>query len=296
MKFGYYPGCSLEGSGAEYAHSAEAVLAALGVELEEVDDWVCCGATPAHATSHLLPVALSAIACAAAEKQGLETILTCCAACFSRLKQGNHDMQNDPALLAQINEIVEEDYHGGVAILHLAEVLVRRIGLQAIQRRVRKPLTGLKVACYYGCLLTRMPEPLRIDSLEYPTLMDDLMRAAGAEPVDWPFKTECCGAALTLARGETVVRLSGSVVEMAKDCGADILAVACPLCQANLDMYQSDSESKLGRQLGIPVLYFTQLLAVAFDLAADAQCLNKGIVDPLPVLADRGLIETGVYL
>lgn len=295
MKYAYYPGCSLLSSAAEYARSGEAVLAALGVELEEIDDWVCCGATAAHATSHLLSIALPAISCAQAEKRALD-VLTCCAACYSRLKQANHEVKQSPELQAQISEIIEEDYHGNVRVLHIAEVLAKEIGLDAVRARVERPLEGLKVACYYGCLIARMPEGLRIDCGEYPTMVDDLMRAAGAEPVDWPFKTECCGAALTLAQQKTVKRLSGQIVQIAKENGADVLAVACPLCQANLDMYQSDAEKALDEHLGIPVLYFTQLLGLAMGLDTEQICLDKGIVDPLPLLAEKGLIAGKAYL
>lgn len=295
MKYGYYPGCSLLGSAVEYDRSGRALLEALGVELEEIDDWVCCGATAAHATSHLLSLALPAISCAAAEKQGLD-VLACCSACYSRLKQTNHDLRKDPALLAQINEIIEEDYKVKPRVLHVSEVLANEIGADAIREKVTKPLDGLKVACYYGCLLARLPKALRIDNIEYPTMLDDLMAAVGAEPVDWPCKTECCGAALTLARQDMVIRLSGELVQMAKECGADVLAVACPLCQANLDMYQSDAEGQLGEQLGVPVLYFTQVMGLALGLTAEQLALDKVIVDPTPLLVERGLVEAGVYL
>ncbi|UCE48441.1 MAG: CoB--CoM heterodisulfide reductase iron-sulfur subunit B family protein [Phycisphaerales bacterium] len=295
MKYAYYPGCSLEGSAAEYAHASEAVLEALGVELEEVDDWVCCGATAAHATSHLLSIALPAISCVAAEKQSLD-ILTCCAACHSRLKQTNQQVRDDPELRAKISGIIEEDYHGNVNVLHVTEVLAREVGLEAIEDRVRKPLKGLKVACYYGCLMSRMPESLRGDKSEYPMLLDDLMKAVGAEPLDWPYKTECCGAALTLARQKTVIRLCADILQMAKQNGADVLAVACPLCQANLDMYQAEAEKLLEERFSIPVLYFVQLMGLAMDLDPKRVCLGKLIVDPLPILAQKGFIEGAVHL
>jgi len=295
MNYAYYPGCSLLGSATEYARSSEAVLRALGVGLDEVEDWVCCGATAAHATSHLLSLALPAISCVAAEKKGLD-VLTCCTACYSRLKQACHDLKENAELRGKINEIIEEDFNANVRVLHVAEVLAGEIGLNAIAERVTKPLTGLKVACYYGCLMARLPEELRIDNQEYPMMLDYLMRAAGAVAVDWPCKTECCGAALTLARPQTVVRLSGDIIRMAKENGADVIAVACPLCQANLDMYQSDAEGKTGKQLGIPVLYFTQLLGLALGLEHRRLCLDKLIVDPIPVLAGRGIVRGGVYL
>jgi len=295
MKYGYYPGCSLEGSAVEYDRSAQAVLGAVGVELEEIEDWVCCGATAAHATSPLLSAALPAISCASAEKQGLD-VMTCCAACYSRLKLVNREVKDDPKLQKQISEIIEEPYQGNVRVLHITEVLGREVGAEAIKAAVKKPLEGLKVACYYGCLMARMPDALCVDKAEYPVLMDDLIRAVGGEPLDWPYKTECCGAALTLARQKTVIRLSGEIVQIAKENGADVLAVACPLCQANLDMYQVEAEKLLGEQLSVPVLYFTQLMGLAMGLPAEDICLDKVIVDPLPILSEKGFISGGVYL
>jgi len=295
MKYAYYPGCSSEGSGAEYAHACEAVLEALGVELEEIDDWVCCGATPAHATSHLLSIALPAISCASAEKQSLD-ILTCCACCHSRLKQVNQEVKDDPELRAKISQIIEEDYQGSLNVLHITELLAREVGLEAIKSRVRRPLKGLKVACYYGCLMARMPEALLSDKSEYPMLLDNMMAALGAEPLDWPFKTECCGAALTLTQTKTVIRLSAAVLQMAKQNGADVLVVACPLCQANLDMFQGEAEKLLGERFSIPVIYFVQLMGLAMDLDLKRLCLNKLIVDPLPILAQKGFIEKAVHL
>lgn len=295
MKYGYYPGCSLETTALEYARSAESVLEAMGVELEEVDDWVCCGATAAHATSHRLSIALPAISCAAAEKQGND-LLTLCSACYNRLKQVNQELKDDPDLLAETNEIIEEDYKASNKVLHLTEVLTRDIGLDKIKERVSKPLEGLKVACYYGCLIARMPEKLQIDSPEDPHIMDNLMKAVGAEPVEWSYKTECCGAALTLSRQKIVVRLSGQIMQAAKDAGADIIVVVCPLCQCNLDMYQSNIEVQTGEQIGIPVLFFTQLMGLAMGIDPKNLLLEKAIVDPLPLLVEKGFIEGNVYL
>ena len=295
MKYAYYPGCSSEGSGAEYARASEAVLEALGVELEEIEDWVCCGATPAHATSHLLSIALPAISCASAEKQALD-ILTCCACCHSRLKQVNQQVKDDPELRAKISEIIEEDYQGSLNVLHITEVLKREVGLKAIKEHVRKPLKGLKAACYYGCLMARMPEALRSDKSEYPMLLDDLMGAIGAEPLDWPYKTECCGAALTLVRTKTVIRLCADILQMAKQNGADVLVVACPLCQANLDIYQAEAEKLLEERFSIPVIYFVQLMGLAMDLDLKRIGLDKLIVDPLPILTKKGFIDGAVYL
>jgi heterodisulfide reductase subunit B len=222
--------------------------------------------------------------------------MTCCACCHSRLKQVNQQVKDDPELRAKISKIIEEDYQGSLNVLHITEVLAREVGLEAIKARVRKPLKGLKVACYYGCLMARMPESLLSDKSEYPMLLDNLMDAVGAEPVDWPYKTECCGAALTLTQTKTVIRLSANVLQMAKQSGADALVVACPLCQANLDMFQGEAEKLLGERFSIPVLYFVQLMGLAMNLDLKRICLDRLIVDPLPILAEKGFIDGGVYL
>ena len=212
------------------------------------------------------------------------------------MKQTNQQVKDDPELRAKISKIIEEDYQGSLDVLHITEVLRHKVGLEAIKDHVRKPLKGLKVACYYGCLMARMPESLRSDKSEYPILLDELMDTVGAEPLDWPFKTECCGAALTLTQTKTVIQLSSKVLQMAKQNGADVLVVACPLCQANLDIYQGEAEKLLGERFSIPVVYFVQLMGLAMNLDPKRICLDKLIVDPLPILAKKGFIDGAVYL
>ena len=223
-------------------------------------------------------------------------ILTCCAACYNRLKTANHEVGEDAALREQINELIEEEYGGSVKIHHLLEVLCEQVGTDAIAERVVRPLSGLKVAPYYGCLIARLPEALRVDAVEYPTMLDRLLEAAGAEIVEWPYKTECCGASMTLASTQTVVRLSGDILRAAKHAGCDCIAVVCPLCQANLDMYQGEASARLGEPLNVPVLYFTQLLGLAAGVEPERLGLNKLIVNPAPVLAKIGAEVEEVYL
>lgn len=290
MKYAFFPGCSLLSSAAEYASSAYEVCKLVGIELQEIDDWVCCGATPAHVKSRLLSIALPIISCASAEKTGLD-VLTCCAACYNRLKTANHEVCEDPELLGRVNELIEEDYSGSVKVLHLLEVLAERMGTQNRTANIVRPLTGLKVAPYYGCLIARMDKELRIDAVENPTMLDKLFEAAGAEIVEWPYKTECCGASLTLASTKTVVRLSGTILESAKQAEADCIVVVCPLCQANLDMYQGEASVRAGRPLNVPVLYFTQLLGLALGADPERLGLDRLIMDPTPVLAKIG-VET----
>ena len=282
----FYPGCSLEGTARDFHLSTTAVAKALGLALPEIPNWVCCGSTPAHQTDPLLALALPAQNLAAA---GGRTVAVCCAACYSRLKVANHEIAGDPAVRQQVAKVIGRDYDGQTPILHLLEILARDLGPAAIAARVRQPLRGLKVACYYGCLLSRPPAVTQFDDAENPTLMDQVLRAAGAQALDWPHKTECCGASYSITEVSIVLSLTRELLAMAKAAGADCIATACPLCQINLDMRQQDIERKYGEQYGLPVFYFTQLLGLSFGLSAGELGLSSLIVDPLPLLKARGL-------
>ncbi len=295
MKYAYFPGCSLHATAEEYARSSVAVCEKLGIELEEIEDWLCCGATPAHITNHLASIALPIASCAWAEKQKLD-VLTCCAACSSRLKLANQEVKEDPELRAKVNKIIEEDYKGNIEVHHILEVLSKKVGFENLREQIVKPLNGLKVACYYGCLLTRLPEPLRLDNLEDPMVMDDLATAMGAEAVDWPYKTECCGASLAVIQEQTVLRLANDILTIAEDSGAECILVACPLCQSNLDLMQSGVNKKYNKNFNIPVFYFTQLLGLAMGIDREKLALSKLIVNPFPLLAEKGFIEKEAYL
>jgi len=294
MKYAYFPGCSLESAAEEYNRSVVAVAPKLGIELEEIPDWLCCGATPAHIISHLLAVALPVSSFTWAQSQGLD-VVTCCAACFARMKIANSEIHHDSKLHGEVNEAIGETYEGNVKVLHLLEVLTRDIGLEAITQKVERSLSGLKVASYYGCLLTRLPENDRIDSVEEPTIMCDLFNAMGAEAVDWPYKTECCGASLAVTQKKTVLRLARDILKTAKDSGADCVAVACPMCQSNLDLCQKDTERKYDMKFNLPVFYFTQLVGIALGLDVRAVGLEKLIVDPFPLLKEKGIIGAEIF-
>jgi len=291
MSYALYPGCSLESTALEYGLSTKAVCKALDIELHEIDDWVCCGASPAHIRSELLGLALPAVSLAEAERQDRD-VLTCCSACHSRLKTATHELRENPELLAKINDLTEEaDFTAKPNIINILELLALQVGLDAIKAKVTMPLTGLKVACYYGCLLTRLPKELRTDSAEHPMMMDNLMTASGAEPVDWSHKTECCGASLTLASRPTVFRLVRELLQIAAENGADCVAVGCPLCQANLDMYQSDAQAKYGDVPAMPIFYFTQLVGLAQGMTPEELGMDRLIVKPFDLLECRGFIQ-----
>jgi len=295
MKFAYFPGCSLHSTAEEYAKSGREVCRRLGIELEEIEDWLCCGATPAHITDHLLSVTLPISSCAWAEKQKLD-VLTCCAACFSRLKLANFQVREDKRLLSEVNEVLEEDYKARPEVFHLLEVITKKIDPEKLKTSITKPLKGLKVACYYGCLLTRLPEPIRLDSREEPTMMDGLVKTTGAEPVSWPYKTECCGASLAVIQEKTVLRLANDILSIAQENGAECIIVACPLCQSNLDLTQSDVNKKYNKNFNIPIFYFTQLLGLAMGVDTETLALSKLITSPFKLLAGKGLIKEEAYL
>jgi len=286
MKYAYYPGCSLHSTAKEYGLSARAVCRELGIELEEIPDWNCCGATSAHSLSRELSIALPLRNLAKAEEMGLD-VLAPCAACFNRLRSANAAVKDDPALLESVNKTIGCDYKGSVNIVSLLGA-INELGEETIKAHVKRELSGLKVACYYGCLLVRPPDVAGFDDPENPESLDRLMTSLGAEAVEWPYKTECCGASLSLSKPEVVVKLTHDILAMAKRAGANCIAAACPLCQGNLDLRQSQVEGRYGERFGLPVFYFTQLMGVAFGLPNAALGLKKHMVNPDPVLAGVG--------
>ena len=288
MKFVFYPGCSLEGTAKDFQTSTLAVAAKVGLEMPELKDWICCGSTAAHSTDPLLADALPAQNLRAA---GGEPVAVACAACYGRLKAANHHISGDPAVRAKVATVIGGDYDGQTPVRHLLEILGRDM-TQDVEAAITRPLTGLKVACYYGCLLTRPPEVTQFDDPENPTLMDRLLETAGATVIDWPHKTECCGASFSIADSSIVLELSEKILTMAQAAGVDCIATACPLCQLNLDMRQKDVETKYGRRYGIPVFYFTQLLGLAMGCSTSELSLDRLVVEPHALLKAKGLGET----
>jgi heterodisulfide reductase subunit B len=265
VKYAYFPGCSLESTARSFDLSTRAVCRELGIGLEEIPEWTCCGSTPAHASSDSLSVALPTLNLQKAQAAGLP-VMVACASCYARLRIANHRISSDPEDRRRAERITGRTYDGGVEVRHVLDVLVNHLGLDAIRAKVRRPLAGLRVACYYGCLLTRPPEIVAFDDAEHPSSIDALAAAAGAEPVEWPFKTECCGAGLSMTNSGVVARLAHKLLSMARASGADCLAVACPLCHVNLDLRQADAAKAHGAFQPTPVLYVTQLLGLALGL------------------------------
>jgi len=287
MRYAYFPGCSLESTAWDFDKSTRAVCRALGIELQDLPDWTCCGSTPAHTSNAAVAVALPAVNLLKARELGVP-MMTACASCYSRCRTANHKIGSDLAERQRAERVLGRPYDGSVEVLHLLDVLVNHCGVDAIRAKVTQPLSGLRVACYYGCLLTRPPEVAAFDNAEHPTCMDDLLVAAGAEPVDWPYKTECCGAALSIANSDVVLRLTHKLLAMAREAGADCIAVACPLCQSNLDLRQEDAVKAHGALPPTPVLYVTQLLGLALGLSRKDVAIDALMVSAEPLLANLG--------
>ena len=287
MKYAYYPGCSLEGTAVDYHESTLAVAQALGIELVEVPSWSCCGSTPAHCTDELLATALPVKNMISA-KTVADEMLVCCSACFSRFKFAQKHVEEKDNLRAQLADMMPVEDVRDMKVRHLIEILTEDVGVERITAAKKCDL-DLKVACYYGCLLTRPPKVTNFDDAEDPRFMDELLRAAGMETVDWPFKTECCGATFSLTRTEIVLRLSAEILAMAKEAEADCISVACPLCHANLDMRQEDIEKKFGVKYDIPIFYFTQLLGIAFGVDGAKLGIGRSLVSCKELLAAKGV-------
>ncbi len=280
--YSYYPGCSLEGTAKEYDRSTRLVCQALGIELKEMEDWVCCGASSAHTTSPLLGLALPAHELQHAEELG-RPLAVACAMCFSRLKFAAHDLA-DETKLDLVKRALGKDFSNKATVVHLLQILDIEEKLP-----ITRPLQGLKVACYYGCLLVRPPDVMRFDDKENPQIMDRLLQRVGAQTLDWGLKTDCCGASLPFARPDMVDRMSYRLLAQAREAGADCVAVACPMCHANLDTRQGEMKARYDQTWKMPVLYFTQLVGIALGLTSAQLMLNRHFIDPVPMLKGKGL-------
>ena len=256
-----------------------AVARSLGIEFAEPEAWSCCGTTMAHQVDHDLSLSLAAANLLKVQDMGLDMAVSC-ASCYSRMKIANHEIATNPQKREIVADALGQDYDGTVRVCHFVEIVVEDMGLDAFKKALTHSLGGLKVAPYYGCLMVRPPEVAGLDDPENPVYLDRLIDAMGGVGLDWPHKVECCGGSLTLTRPDLVVKLSESILAMAKDSGAECLAVACPMCQINLDMRQDDIFRATGRRYGMPIIYISQLMGACLGLSEDALGLDKLIVSP----------------
>jgi heterodisulfide reductase subunit B len=290
MKIAYYPGCSLHSSGVEYDISTRKVCAALGIELVEVKDWVCCGSSPAHQYDDLMSVALPAKTLALVRQtDDLKQVCAPCASCYSRLKVTQQRL-TDNNLKKDVETVIDMEYPEDIEVLHMLDVVTEKAGTDTIKEKVVKNLAGMKVACYYGCLMTRPPKVTGKKQFENPTQMESLVEALGAEAVDWNMKTFCCGAAFALTKTDVVLELTKKILADAEASDADAISVGCPLCHANLDGRQTQINSKFNTNFHTPIFYFTELMGLALGIEAKELGILKHLTDAKKFLNERALV------
>jgi len=276
MKVGYFPGCSLHGTAVEYEESLQEVCKVFDIQLVEIKDWNCCGATAAHSLNKLLSLALPARTLALAEQQGFDEILVPCAACFSRMATTFHELKFDEAMRLKVPEVIEMEYKGTAKPMNLIDFINKYITPQ-LESKVVKPLDK-SVACYYGCLLVRPPKLAGYERYEDPLMMEEIMKKIGAKPIEWAFKTECCGAGLSVTRTDIVGKLSGKILDDAVSRGAQTVIAACPMCQSNLDMRRKSINEYLNRKDETPILFITQAIGLALGIDRKKLGLDRHIV------------------
>jgi heterodisulfide reductase subunit B len=281
MKLGYYPGCALEGSSKDYSMSLERVFKEIGVGLEPIKDWNCCGASAAHSTNHKLAIALPYRNLTLAKEQGLTEVFAPCPFCSKTLINTNSEIFNKEGRRAFMPEQFLPEgsptYDGTVKVINSVDIFTRL--MDKIQPKINPArLKDLKVTCYYGCLLVRPPKLLKYDDPEQPTSMDEVVKKLGAQPVDWEFKIECCGGGFTVCNEEAVLELSNKILEDAKENGAQAIIVACQMCQINLDMRQKAIEKKYNVSYNMPIIYLPQLIGLAMGIEPKELGLNLHFV------------------
>ena len=264
MKIGFYPGCSMKGDAREYQESVTALAKVFDIELVEIPDWNCCGATAVHNINKELSLSLPARILAIAEREGMTDIVVPCAACYSRLTVTQHELNEDQSLSSKIAANIGMEYNGTSQVLNIIQFIQKYIA-DRLEEKVVKPF-NYNAACYYGCLLVRPHNILKFDRVEDPQMMDVLVRSAGGNPIDWAFKTECCGAGMSVSRTDTVAKLSGYIMKDASDRKAEVVVVACPMCHSNLDMRRPEINKFLKEEITIPVLYISQVLGLAVGI------------------------------
>jgi len=279
LKYAYYPGCSQETTSKEYNQSALEVCRALGIELDEIPDWNCCGASSGHSTGYWLSHALPGRNLAIAEREGLD-VAVICPACFLRLRNTWHEVRSQAKLREKLPELISMPYEAKYEIRHLLDIISNVVGIDKVKEKVKKPLTDLKVVAYYGCYLVRPPQFAGFDDPENPQTMDRLLEAVGAEVLDWRGKVDCCGGSLSLTKRDIVTKLVAGICDAACEVGAEAVVTACGLCHANL-------ESRQVRENPLPIFYFTELIGLAFGFDAKPW-LKKHLISPFDTLRKHG--------
>jgi len=289
MKYGYYPGCSAKSTAPEFDASTLALIDYLHLDIKELKDWVCCGASSLHSVDKVLHIALSAMTLDAANAEERD-IMVQCPACLQHVLEAKEVLSEETDLRADVVEAVGKNVASDMKIRHFTSILHDEYGIDKIREKVTTSLESLHIASYYGCLIVRPPELMQYDDPENPMVMDNLIAACGAQTVQWPFKTKCCGAGTAISDTDISLDLTYEILRMAKNNGADCIAVLCPLCHNNLDLRQKRIEERYGEKMDLPVFYYTQLLGLAFGLDPNMLQLNRLFVNPFPLLKSKGIL------
>jgi heterodisulfide reductase subunit B len=286
MKVSYYPGCSLQGTARDYAKSILGICASLDIQLEEIPDWNCCGATAAHSIDHRASIELAGRTLNLATKLPHSDLLVPCPMCFNRLKTAAWTLNQDSAKRYAVN--LEASLP---KIWDLANFFATEEMLQTVEKRIKKPLEGLEVVCYYGCMANRPPEITEATDFEDPQALDRIIQNLGATAIPWPYKTDCCGASQVLSRRDIVSQLVGKLYDMAQRVGARAIVVSCQMCQANLDMHQEKIAADWGKRFSLPVYYFSELIGLACAVKGLPNWLSQHICDPFALLQELNLLN-----
>ena len=285
-KYAYYPGCSLESLATSYNVSSLEVAHAIGLDLKEIKDWNCCGATAYFPVDELLANTLVARNLALAEKEGASDFVAPCSACYKNAYFTNAYLKKDPDLAEHINYALEADnlhIHGTLIVRHLLEVIMEDVGLDAIRKKIVQPLKNLHVAPYYGCQLLRPRKDH--ENVENPRFFEDLLSALGADPVEYPSKARCCGGSLIITNRKAALDMVCKLLEDAVNHKAEVIATTCPMCNVNLEVYQAQVNQEFGTHFSIPVMYFTQLMGIALGLKPGSLGIGNEMISSAPLLA-----------
>lgn len=288
-KIPYFPGCTLSTKAQGFDAAGRAAVKVLGFDLTELSEWNCCGATFPLATDNELALVGPTRILLQAQQEGVQ-LATLCSICYNVLKRTAGFLRENEEKRERINLFVEEEYAGEVQVLHLLEILRDIVGFEALSERVEKPLEGLRVAPYYGCLLLRPQAEIGLDDPDEPTILHDLLASLGCEVIDFPHKAECCGSYLTVSAANAAEELAYTILRSAQREGAEMVVTSCPLCQFNLDYRQAEMDRKHPDFAPLPVLYFTQLLGIALGLDSTDYGFETHYVDPRPLLRERGVM------
>jgi len=292
MNLPYYPGCTLKTHAKNFEDSAMKVMEKLGYPLQEMKNWVCCG-TVFSMTSDDLMLQLGAVRnLLRAEEQNLNELIILCSMCYNTLKRAKQFITEDEENLNKVNDLMYKEnirYKGTVDILHLLSILRDRVTFDAIKEKVKKPLSSLKIGCYYGCFLVR-PKEFAIDDFEDPSIIEDLLTSLGADSIEFPYRLECCGAYQTVTKKDVTAMRTYEIINSARRAGCEAIVTSCPLCAFNLDQRQKETAEKFVEFEHIPVFYFTELMSIALGCGWDKNWTKLHNVNPEPLLKEKGLI------